>query len=406
MERGMERKAGITEAVRQKLEEAKERDEKPNLAEIGRGLGLTRRAVHYYKKKIDLEKAKARPKAAPQKAMINWKVYNESLVRRGEFLLDLEMLSQEQERLEVMNYDHRGRQYRYSDALVHFCMVVKLAFKLDYRSTEGVLRKIFALLDLPVIDYSTLCSRAGKLPEELRVYEEQEGQEIAMDSTGRSQNLRGSYRESKYQTKARRYVKLHVTVNTKTKQVQSMKVTQGKRADVKEGAGLVREANEHGKVNKAFGDAAYDDAELRGELAEGGIEAIIRLNRSRAVKDPQGEAQKIRSRLEAGVPEEERRKLLGRLNRLERTEMSVPTYDEWRDGSGYGQRAQAEGFFSREVRFFGDAVRAKSVCKAGIELLIRVSLMNLFMRLTRCRDLRELEEITRKRKQPSEVGTR
>lgn len=407
----MQNRGDATERVRELLKQGLRQ------AEIGRRLGLSRRAVHYHKGKIDLERVRTEKRlrseaspppaherpARPATSVVRWSLYNQALIMRGECILDLVWLEREQEsqRLSEMNRGKRGRPYRYSDALIHFAMVIKMSFKLDYRSTQGVLRQLFGLLGLKAMDYSTLCERMRKLPEELKVYEPSgEDQEIAIDSTGRSQNLRGSYREDRYatQTPHRRYVKLHVSVNIRTKQVQSMRVTQGKASDIAEAPGLVEEANQRAKVRKAFGDAAYDDAILRGRLAEAGGQAIIRLNGSRWKKPEERERalQKIRDELgRKGLSSARRTWLVGHRERLERTEMNTrayETYDQWRDQTGYGQRAHVEGFFSREVRYFGDSVRSKTVEKAAVEMTIRVSLMNLFARLTRAGTRSELQE--------------
>lgn len=330
----------------------------------------------------------------PPRAVVDWKIYNEALVRRGEFLLDLELLGDEEEQLRELNWEKRGRPYRYSEGLIHFAVVLKIAFKLDYRSTQGLLRKILPFLGLQAMDYSTLCERVGKLPRELKVYEPQGEQAVAIDSTGRSQGLRGTYRESTYATPERTFVKLHVSVNTKTRQVQSMAVTVGKAADIRQAPMLLAAARQHGSVRKLYADAAYDGAELRGELAEGGAESAIRLNPQAKPKNIRQATREVQRRLGEDPASDERRRLLGQLDRLRNTEMNAKSFEAWRDRTDYGQRAHVECFFSREVRFFGDAVRSRSLHKAAVELAIRLSLMNLLMRLAQCRSPEELRTYT------------
>jgi len=50
-------------------------------------------------------------------------------------------------------------------------------------------------------------------------------QDITGDSTGLKTNNRGEYRINKYRGKRKRFVKLHIAVNIKTKQVISCYVT-------------------------------------------------------------------------------------------------------------------------------------------------------------------------------------
>ncbi|HDH28123.1 MAG TPA: IS5/IS1182 family transposase, partial [Euryarchaeota archaeon] len=64
---------------------------------------------------------------------MNWKEYNERLVRRGELLLDLEFLRTWEDDLEEMNTRKNGRPYAYPEEFIRFLGVLHVLFNLPYR---------------------------------------------------------------------------------------------------------------------------------------------------------------------------------------------------------------------------------------------------------------------------------
>ena len=72
--------------------------------------------------------------------MVNWASYNESLVRRGEVILDFDIIDGWYGELERMNQGKRGAAYDYPDSFVQLLGYVKAYFHLPYRQTEGVVR--------------------------------------------------------------------------------------------------------------------------------------------------------------------------------------------------------------------------------------------------------------------------
>ncbi|MFZ0512180.1 MAG: transposase [Candidatus Nitrosopolaris sp.] len=72
--------------------------------------------------------------------MVNWASYNESLVRRGELILDFDIIDGWYDELERMNEGKKGAAYDYPDSFVQLLGYVKAYFHLPYRQTEGVVR--------------------------------------------------------------------------------------------------------------------------------------------------------------------------------------------------------------------------------------------------------------------------
>ena len=71
---------------------------------------------------------------------MDWSVYNDSLVRRGEILLDFSVLKGLDREVELMNAGRRSRPFTYSDSLIRLLASIRLLFHLPYRQLEGFTR--------------------------------------------------------------------------------------------------------------------------------------------------------------------------------------------------------------------------------------------------------------------------
>ena len=74
--------------------------------------------------------------------MVNWHSYNESLVRRGEVMLDFDTIDGWENELERMNDGKKGAQYHYPDSFVQLLGHMRAYFHLPYRQTEACQKRI------------------------------------------------------------------------------------------------------------------------------------------------------------------------------------------------------------------------------------------------------------------------
>ena len=97
--------------------------------------------------------------------MRNWKNYNESLlVRRGEILLDFDVIDNWNTELSEMNKDKEGRKFVYPDSFIKLLGYLRAYFHLPYRQTEGVVVREHAFNTLSSIpDYSNISRRINRL---------------------------------------------------------------------------------------------------------------------------------------------------------------------------------------------------------------------------------------------------
>lgn len=346
---------------------------------IAQQLEISRQAVYFHRKKIHLGRARPPEEQPPRpRPAAGWRIYNEALVQRGEFLLDLSPLQQGEPHSRVGDCSKRGRPYQYPVALIQFAMQLKVAFHVDYRTTEGVLRAVLGRLGLKVPDFSTLCRRMKSLPDQAPVFRPTERQELAVDSSGRTQSVRGSYRESRYQLPDRQFIKVHVALNVATKEVQSVEITPGREADVRIAPRLIQGAKRKGSVAAVYADRGYDGAPLRAHLLGQQIRPVIRPRQQMSRGRLRLSRDRARARLQRETQPDRRILLRATLERIEATIDCARDYEGWRARSGYGKRAHVEGHFSRDVRIFGDCIRSKTPDRSRRELILRTGLLNRY----------------------------
>jgi hypothetical protein len=91
----------------------------------------------------------------------NWPEYEAGLRRRGSLTLWIEDTA-----LDCWQTCGPGGQARYSNAAVQTSLMLRTAFKLPLRQTEGLLASVLTLMDLTISapDHTTVSRRAVELP--------------------------------------------------------------------------------------------------------------------------------------------------------------------------------------------------------------------------------------------------
>jgi len=128
---------------------------------------------------------------------VNWNKYNESLVKRGEILLDFDVIDNWHIELDEMNEGKVGRKFVYPNSFIKLLGYMRAYFHLPYRQTEGIVRA-HASNTLPSIpDYSRICKRINGL--NIKIDDDDANKSslhddyfvIAIDSTGIKVTNRG-----------------------------------------------------------------------------------------------------------------------------------------------------------------------------------------------------------------------
>ena len=302
--------------------------------------------------------------------MTDWPSYNRSLVRRGEILFSYDFLDEWDTVLAKMNENKKGRKFGYPDSFILVIGYMRIYFHLPYRQTEGIIKATGRNLPSHP-SYGHICKRINRLNDSSCSIISSSSSKcnignddliIAIDSTGIKITNRGQWRIDKWNTQSKSkkgYLKIHVAVNTKTKEILALEVTDEKVHDGKEMKTLVervleRNSNDNYKIKTVLADGAYDSNKnfkyLQKKRILPGIK--VRKNSINSCKN----------------------------NSLRNREVRSQTRDllKWKKKRKYGKRWMAETVFSSIKRTYGEYVSATKLQNIIKEMMMKVSLYNLF----------------------------
>ena len=297
--------------------------------------------------------------------MIHWPSYNQSLVRRGEILFSYDFLDSWDADLARMNENKKGKKYKFPDSFILIIGHIKVYLHLPYRQTEGIIKATGKNLpDHPC--YSQICRRINNLDIDINNSIDDDDDDdaviiIAADSTGIKVTNRGQWMQDKWDVKNKKgYLKIHVAVDIKTKQILALEVTDEKVHDSKVIKNLVEGVlnnNRNVKIKSFIGDGAYDSNENFKYLKEKRIRPIIKVKRNSIISSKNSN---VRNR-EVGF--------------------QIKDYYKWKKKRNYGSRWMAETAFSSIKRMFGEYISATKFQNMVKEMTMKVSLYNLFRRI-------------------------
>ena len=292
---------------------------------------------------------------------MNWNKYNESLVKRGEVLLDFDVIDNWPTELEKMNQGKEGRKFVYPDSFIKLLGYMRAYFHLPYRQTEGVVRE-HASNTLPSIPdyYSNINRRINRL--DIKIDDDANKSSlhddhfvIAIDSTGIKVSNRGEWIRHKWNVK-RGYLKIHLAVDIKKKRILSLHVTSEQVHDGKILPELIDDITikQNKIVNTVIADGSYDSNKNFQILSFKGIKPAIKIRKN-------SRCRKVNHYL-----------------RNKMVKIQKNNLQNWKVSVNYGKRWIAETVFSCIKRIFGEyvtAIRFENMIK---ELILRASLYNWF----------------------------
>ncbi len=274
----------------------------------------------------------------------NWIVYNERLVRRGEFYLALDFVDHWADHLYQMNRGKRGHPFQYPHLFIQWMACVHLFLQMPYRQMEGFTRKLRLFIPgLQSADYTTLFRRIRDLDLSLEVDPHLLSRDVivAVDSTGIKVTNRGEWMREKWWVH-RGWIKVHTMVDVKTGQILSLEVTDEKAQDDPQFTSLLDQAERTCgpgyAIHRVLGDGAYDRRHVFNTLEQRGIQSGIKTRENAATcsRGSPYRAECVRKKRKSGG------------------------YRSWADETGYGRRWMVEGVYSAVKRIFGESVRSSS----------------------------------------------
>jgi hypothetical protein len=294
---------------------------------------------------------------------MSWHDYNESLVERGRILFDLGFASSWNCELKEMNKHKVGRPFDSPDSYIEFLGFIKVGFHATYRMVEGAIESLSEYISfIKDICFSQIRKRImrlmkGKKPDEIiGAVDDEEPITAIVDSTGLTTTTKGAYIEDKWKKEKRKYVKLHILADKKTGKIAGFRVTSEHTGDSKKFVPLVKEVSKKKKIEKAYGDTAYDSRRNFNLLDDLDIEPAIKIRKNART-------------LARGSP----------LRREETVLIKKLGLEGWKKMKDYGKRWIVEIVFSSFKRVLGETLRSKKFLCQKAEASLKVKLYNKFL---------------------------
>lgn len=267
----------------------------------------------------------------------NWPVYNEQLVKRGEYFLDTGLVENWDEELKIMNENKVGAPYQFPNSFIEL-QAVWHAKRVPFRMIEGITRKLVILGGVPDYNnYSTSNRRINKLSCQLEL-PASNNLTLFSDGTGFQIIEGGEYMREKYGKKNRRWIQVVILGDPDSKEPVSFEVNLIQDSELESAKKQLEELKEKGvKVKEFGGDGSYDAIKLWNWLDYNNITPVIKPDKNAII--PSGNRTRDKN-----VDE---RNTLG--------------YGLWSREHGYGYRWPAtEGIFSAVKCIFGEEIHAKT----------------------------------------------
>lgn len=279
----------------------------------------------------------------------NWKKYNKSLVRRGEIMLSFDVIESWSQELKEMNRGKEGHRYVYPESFMEALGYCHVYLHLPFRQTEGLIKShLKEKIKTPT--YSAIWKRVNKLHIKINP---KLGKDIiiAIDSTGIKVTNRGEWMRQKWQKRIRGFLKIHVAVDVKSKQITGLEITDGKSHDSKYFVSLVEQSKQFGNVITILADGAYDTKDDFSYLYRENIISGIKTRKNSSITTD-------------SYPR--RKAVLAQ----------IFNYELWKHSVSYGDRWIVECVFSAFKRMFGEHVTSHKRENMIHELKMKVCLYN------------------------------
>ena len=283
--------------------------------------------------------------------MFSWKDYNEKLVKRGGILLNLDFINRIDEELKEMNKGKKGRPYEYTNSLFGFLGHLNL-FIHNYRILEGICKSLAEIIPgFPTPDHSTIQRRLNGKFERMDI----KGDILIVDSTGFQIGRTTEYVEYRHKLRRRKkWIKLHII--TDGKRIVEIEITASNVGDSPVFRRMFKRLKtlpeKMGIKVTMIGDTAYDARENFNIVSEDGHRPLFKVRENSTT--------------------------LSRSSPARRKAVIEQRDKDWSKKSGYTKRWLVESIFSAMKRLFGEKISSRKFVYAVRELLIMVSLFNIF----------------------------
>lgn len=290
------------------------------------------------------------------KKIKNWSQYNRSLVNRGNLTL---WFSDEA----VENWGGskvtpgRGRAQKYSDQAIECCLVLRSVFHLTLRQTQGFVESLMLQmrLNLPVPDYTLLSKRASLLNIDLKALKSAGSIDIVVDSTGLKIFGEGEWKIRTHgKSKRRTWKKLHLAIDPNSHEILGIELTKSNSHDCESIDKLIPNDRAIGDV---CADGAYDN--------EKSYDAVVKRGGIPLIPPRSGAACSLKNPSQAMAMRNHNIKACWAIGRK-----------NWKLGSGYHKRSNAETGMYRFKIILGEKLRSKTELNQVTEARVKSQILN------------------------------
>lgn len=262
-------------------------------------------------------------------------------MRRGEILFSYDSLDSWGFELERMNKNKRGKPFTFPNSFIQAIGYIRCSFHLPYRQTEGIINATGKRLPDKSPSFGHICKRINKLNIDIKRRDKTDEDDliIAVDSTGIKVTNRGQWMAQKWNVQNKKgYLKIHVAVNIKTKEILALEVTDEKVHDgrmLKKLVNHVLDNQDKKKIKSVLADGAFDSNANFRYLEDKRIKPGVKVRKNSVVSS------KNNGLRNKEVMQQQSKDLL-----------------KWKKKRKYGHRWIAETAFSTLKRTFGEYVSA------------------------------------------------
>lgn len=287
----------------------------------------------------------------------NWKQYNKALVSRGSLTLWIDSRATDT----WLDHDcppRRGRRRTYTDSAILCALLLREAYHLPLRSTQGLVSSVLHLMQvrLPAPHPSTLSRRARSL--EFCLASPKKITHLVIDSSGLKVYGEGEWKVRLHGADKRRvWRKLHIAMDAATHQVTAASITDKDLLDRNAMTGLLKPTE--AEIKYVCADGAYDFEQCY---------RAIKDKEARPLIPPRRDA-RIRSK----SPFEQRDENLREIRKKGRK--------RWKRESTYHKRSLVETAFFRLKTIFSERLRARRIETQSAEAMVRCLAMNRMSKL-------------------------
>lgn len=291
--------------------------------------------------------------------MKNWTQYNKALVNRGNITLWFDKDSIESW-YQLDNPVKRGRPCLYSDLAIEYCLTLRAVFKMPLRATQGFVMSLLKIMRLPltVPDYSLPCKRQKTLKIKLpKRNKNNHSIHIVADSTGLKVYGEGEWKVRQHgKSKRRTWVKLHLSIDQATHDIEAVVLTQNNVHDCEILAQMLDQIET--PIDQVTGDGAYDTHD--------NYVAAIDKNAIPCFP-PRKNAKRHKATDEAW-----------RLRNHAVSQVHYKGAKKWKQKSNYHRRSLAETAMYRFKQLFVGSVASRKMANQCIETAIKCGILNKF----------------------------